>query len=62
VLLPADITGFARLVRERGFSESEKTDDRAKLAGRIQLLHEVMAVGVHALAELTAVLGIDLAG
>lgn len=53
VLLPKDILGFAELVRTRGLNENEKTDDRSKLAGRIVLLHEVIALGVAQLLRAT---------
>jgi hypothetical protein len=50
VLLPSDVEGLARLVKERGLAEHEKSQDRTKLAGRIQLLHEVIATGVRVLS------------
>jgi hypothetical protein len=46
VLLPSDIAAFAELVRLRGLSESEKSENREKLAGRIRLLHEVISCGL----------------
>jgi len=49
VLLPDDISLFAELVRARGFSEVSKTDERTRIAGRITLFHEVIAVGLRAL-------------
>lgn len=51
VFLPNDIAIFAQLVKERGLSEETKTDNRAKLAGRVQLLHEVIARGLTSLIE-----------
>ncbi len=46
VMLPEDIKAFARLVQERGLAEEAKTADRARLAGRVALLREVIAVGI----------------
>jgi hypothetical protein len=51
VLLASDIERFARLVKQRGFAEDQKTESRTKLAGRIQLLHEVIAAGIDALSN-----------
>jgi len=51
VLLPEDIDLFAYLVQERGFSEEQKVTDRLKLAGRIRLLHEALARGLHSLVQ-----------
>lgn len=44
--LPSDIERFAALVKARGLAESLKPEDRAKLAGRIKLLHEVIEAGL----------------
>ncbi len=49
VLLPEDIAAFAALVKDYGLSEDHKPEERIKLAGRIQLLHEVIATGIMAL-------------
>jgi len=49
VLLRDDIARFAELVDARGLTEREKTEDRSKIAGRVQLLHEVIAAGLAAL-------------
>ena len=46
VLLPDDIKAFAKLVQIRGLSEDQKNTDRTKIAGRIQLLHEVLSRGL----------------
>lgn len=51
VFLPGDIRTLAQLVKARGFSESEKSSDRSRLAGRILLLHEVIAAGLDAIAK-----------
>ena len=51
VLLPQDVATFAKLVNQRGLSEERKTSDRSKLAGRVQLLHEALAVGLVALSQ-----------
>jgi hypothetical protein len=49
VLLPEDIQVFAELVRKRSLDEVEKSERRDKIAGRIKLLHEVIAAGLKAL-------------
>ena len=46
VLLPDDVTAFAKLVRLRGLDETEKSASREKLAGRVQLFHEVISRGL----------------
>jgi hypothetical protein len=51
VLLHDDIGGFAQLVRARGLDEERKTDDQSKLAGRIELLHEVIRTGIRTLKQ-----------
>ena len=51
VLLPDDISALAELVRMRGLSESIKTEDRSRIAGRVLLLHEVFARGLKSLRE-----------
>lgn len=51
VFTEADMHEFSRLVVKRGLNEDEKPASREKLAGRIQLLHEVIAVGLRALLE-----------
>ena len=55
VLLREDVARFAELVRMRGLAEKVKSEDRSKLAGRIFLLHEVIARGLNTLlGEATA--------
>lgn len=49
LLLPHDIRAFAELARKRGLSEDEKTVDRNRHAGRVKLLHEVIAAGIAAI-------------
>jgi hypothetical protein len=49
VFTPADMDLFASLVRSRGLNEDAKTDDRARLAGRIELFHEIIAEGLASL-------------
>jgi len=49
VLLRQDIEAFAQLAADRGLSEEEKSSDRSRLAGRVKLLHEVIAAGLQAL-------------
>jgi hypothetical protein len=51
VLLPDDIRSFAELVKRRGFNETQKPEDRVKIAGRIKLLHEVISIGLQALIK-----------
>jgi hypothetical protein len=51
VLLPEDVERFAELVRMRGLSDTVKTEDRSKIAGRIALLHDVIARGLKTLRE-----------
>ena len=48
VLLPQDIIRFAKLVEKAGLSETQKTKDRSKIAGRIKLFQEVIACGLAA--------------
>lgn len=51
VLLREDIEQFRELVSLRGLSEGRKSADRSSLAGRIQLLHEVISLGLAAALE-----------
>ena len=51
VLLPSDIDALAEVVRLRGIDELQKAEGREKLAGRIQLLHEALALGLEQLRE-----------
>ncbi len=51
VFLRDDVEKFAELVKLRKLSEREKTTNRDKLAGRIKLLHEVLAQGIERLLE-----------
>lgn len=51
ILLPEDIASFAALVKLHGFSETNKTTDRKMIAGRIQLLHKVIATGLSSLLK-----------
>lgn len=52
VLLQADIRGFAELVKLRKLNETRKTTSREKIAGRIELLHEVLELGIEKLLEI----------
>ena len=52
VFLHTDVSRFAELVKLRKLSESEKTTNRDKLAGRIRLLHEVLERGIERLLEI----------
>ncbi len=49
IFLSADISGFAKLVERRNLNETNKTDNRSKIAGRIKLLHEVIEEGIRTL-------------
>lgn len=51
VLLPQDLERFRELVAIRGLNEQRKDLGRSKLAGRIELLHEVIAAGLATLHE-----------
>lgn len=51
VLLPQDVATFARLVEQHGLSEELKTTDRSKLAGRIQLFHQALSIGLATLLQ-----------
>jgi hypothetical protein len=51
VLLPDDIENFAYLVKQLGLSEKQKTTDRSKLGGRIELLHDALARGLRSLVK-----------
>ena len=51
VLLPGDLEALSELVRLRGLDEAEKTASREKLAGRVQLFHEVLAMGIRELLK-----------
>jgi hypothetical protein len=51
VLLPEDIALFADLVEKHGYAEEQKSSDRTKLAGRVQLLQEVLRRGLASLAK-----------
>jgi len=51
VFLPEDVAVLSGLVKARGFSEEDKTDDRSRLANRIQLLHDVIRAGLNSLKK-----------
>ncbi len=46
VLLPEDIEMFSRIVRDRELNEEKKKEGKEKIAGRIQLFHEVIRRGL----------------
>lgn len=46
VLSSDDVAALAELVKLRGLNEDAKSEDRSKLAERIQLLHEVISRGL----------------
>ena len=56
VFLPDDIEAFAALVKARGLDEQTKPESRDKIAGRIRLLHEVIAAGLKSICEQSPVL------
>lgn len=49
VLLPEDIRAFSELVKKRNLHEEQKPDNREKIAGRVNLLHEVIESGLDTL-------------
>jgi hypothetical protein len=49
VFLPVDIARLAGLVRERLLDEDRKTESKDKIAGRIELLHEIIQLGLKGL-------------
>jgi len=51
VLLQEDIELFSELVKAKGYAEEEKEQTRKKIAGRIELLHQVIRAGLKVLAE-----------
>ena len=51
IFLPEDIERFEQLVRRCGLNETNKPATRTKIAGRIQLLHEVINEGLDVLLE-----------
>jgi hypothetical protein len=51
IFTPSDIQAFASLVSLRGLAEETKPEGREKLAGRVKLLHEVIAAGLQATLE-----------
>ncbi len=51
VLLPEDIRALSELVKNRNLHEQQKPNHREKIAGRVNLLHEVIACGLKALLE-----------
>ena len=53
VFLPEDIQVFSALVENRKLSEKKKPKGQQKLAGRIELLHEVIEAGLASLTEKT---------
>ncbi|HYA66196.1 MAG TPA: hypothetical protein VEE84_05880 [Burkholderiaceae bacterium] len=48
VLLPQQMAQFADLVKHRGLREEVKTESREPIAGRVALLHDVIALGLAA--------------
>jgi len=51
ILLPEDVTRLASLVKKRNLSEDVKTEDRARIAGRIALFHDAIALGLRMLDQ-----------
>jgi len=48
VMLPQEVARFAELVKRRGLREEVKTDSRVPIAGRVELLHDVISLGLNA--------------
>ena len=46
VFLTKDISRFAELAKQRHLTESKKPERKARIAGRIKLLHEVIEKGL----------------
>ena len=42
---------MAAIVRSRNLNETTKTDSREKIAGRIELLHEIIELGLKAMEK-----------
>lgn len=51
VLLPDDVSAFARLVRIRDLAEDQKPEDRKSLAGRVMLMHDVISAGIKVMLQ-----------
>ena len=51
VLLPDDVAAFGRLIRERSLDEQVKGDSLQKVAGRVELFHEVIVAGLKVLTS-----------
>jgi hypothetical protein len=51
IFLPSDIARFADLVKVRSLNEEKKTESKDKIAGRIELLHEVIERGLEELKK-----------
>ena len=51
ILLPEDIARLAKLVHQRGLTETQKPANRQKIAGRLKLFHEVIAAGLTSLLK-----------
>ena len=46
-----NILDFAGLVKQKQLDEAQKTRSNEKLGGRVQLLHEVIELGLRALKD-----------
>lgn len=51
VFLPNDIRRFADLVAAKGLTENNKSESKENLAGRIELLHQIIDQGLSALQK-----------
>jgi hypothetical protein len=51
VLLPSDLRRFAQLIQSRELGDVEKLPGRERFSARVQLLQEVIAVGIKTLLE-----------
>lgn len=54
VFLPGDLEIFRMLVSCRGLAEDRKCELRVKLAGRIELLHEIIEAGLKEVSKRNA--------
>jgi hypothetical protein len=51
IFLLGDVQKFAQIVKLRDLDEDEKSDDRSKMAGRVRLFQEALALGLEKLHE-----------
>lgn len=51
VFLQEDLDAMKELVKKRNLNEFDKSEDKNKIAGRIELLHEIIAIGLKELMK-----------